>query len=189
MRLRFGRFELILEGVRGGHSLLWGDGKEARRFALGLGNFDELQLAFEPPPHAVRLGFRESLVLAPGGRLRGYVQVPLVPTLFGGRTGEAAVRLVEFTTGELAPEWDEASGLLLRATGSWLVRFPMPTGEPRAVVPLRLHNDTEAVAAPGECDVWLRAADLVELRGALVTAPRRLAWNGHGLVDATGASA
>jgi hypothetical protein len=132
----------------------------------------------------VRLGFRETLVLAPGGRLRGYVQVPLIPTLFGLREGGAPVRLVEFTTGELAPEWDEANGLLLRTTGSWLVRFPMPTGEPRVVVPLRLRNDDAAVASPGECELLLRPEDLVELRGALITAPRRLAWNGQGLVEA-----
>src|SRR5687767_11334556 len=43
-RVRLGSAEVILEAVRGGHSLLWTNGREARRYAIGLHRDGQLTL-------------------------------------------------------------------------------------------------------------------------------------------------
>lgn len=178
-RVRIGRFELVLEAVRGGHSLLWVDGRQARRFALGLGSIKQLSLQLEPPAWPCRVVMRETLVLAPGGRLRGYVQLPLVPAVLGQRDDGQDLRLLELANADLAGEWDERLGTTFRVTSSWHVRFPMPTGEARATVPLYLHNDGNELLAPADVPVHLRRDELFVRRGSLVAAPRRLRWNGQ----------
>lgn len=176
MRARLGRYELVLESVRGGHSLLWSDGQQARRYAIGLGSFTRLELELRPPPHPCRVVVRESLVLGPGGRLRGYVQVPLLPVLCGIDAHGQRAPLLELGNQELAGEWDEARGVQFRVSSPWHVRFPMPTGEPRAVLPLWLKNVTHEVALPADFVVPLAPDELVEVRGSLLLRPRRLRW-------------
>lgn len=176
VRARLGRYELVLEGVRGGHSLLWSDGQQARRYALGLGTFTQLQLELQPPPHPCRVVVRESLVLGPGGRLRGYVQLPLVPVLCGVDAQGRHAALLELGNQELAGEWDDARGVQFRVGSPWHVRFPMPTGEPRAVLPLWLKNVTGDVAQPADFVVHLAADELVEARSSVLARPRRLCW-------------
>jgi hypothetical protein len=176
VRARLGRYEFVLEGVRGGHSLLWSDGQQARRYALGLGAFTSLQLDLQPPRHPCRIVVRESLVLGPGGRLRGYVQVPLLPVLFGVTATGQRAPLLELGNQELAGEWDDARGMLFRIGTPWHVRFPMPSGEPRAVLPLWLKNVAAEVAQPADFVVSIAPDELVEARGSLLLRPRRLRW-------------
>ena len=57
-RLRFGSSELVLECARGSHSLLWLDGREARRFALGLDRSGTLSVARRSPRLPVRIAVR-----------------------------------------------------------------------------------------------------------------------------------
>lgn len=178
-RVRVGRFELVLEAVRGGHSLLWVDGQRARRYALGLGDVEQLSMVLAPPEWPCRVVVRETLVLTPGARLRGFVQVPLVPVVVGHRASGQDVRLLELANADLAPEWDERFGTTFRVGSSWHVRFPMPSGEPRATVSLSLRNDGAEVMAPADLPLHLRRSDLHELRGTIVARPRRLRWDGH----------
>ncbi len=177
-RVRVGSSELVLEHVRGGFSLLWSDGREARRHALGLPGDGELVLQLCLPRLPLCVVTRDVLTIAPRGRLRGYVQVPLVPTLvFRGRSGEAHT-LIELPSRELAAEWDEANGHSFRVSSPWHVRFPMRSGEPRVVVPMWLHNVSPGVLSPAFLPLQLRDADLHELRGSIVARPRRLQWTG-----------
>lgn len=179
VRLRFGSSELVLECARGSHSLLWLDGREARRFALGLDRGGTLSLAQRTPRLPVRIAVRETITLAPGGRLRGYVQVPLVPTILWHPPAGAARVLIELPRRELIAEWDDRAGTVLRCTSSLHVRFPMRSAEPRATVAVRLANPTDLVASPAYLPMQLDDAELVERRGTVVALPRRLRWTGE----------
>ncbi len=173
----------MLEGVRGGLSLLWTDGREARRFALGVASGGDLALALRAPRLPVHVAARETIALGPRGRLRGYVQIPLVPTVtLGSGTSEPLV-LLELPTRGLAPEWDDRSGTVYRAASPLLVRFPVPAPEPRAIVPLWIANPTASVACPGHLPIDLVDAELRVLRGSVVARPRRLRWSGDALAS------
>lgn len=177
VRVQLGTQELVLEAVRGGHSLLWLDGRSSRRFVLGLPRHGDLRLELRAPRLPVHVATREVLAVAPGGRLRGYLLVPLVPTIVV-RRGSEALALVEVAPQELAAEWDDAQGARFATTSPFLTRFPMRSGEPKAVVPLVLRNDSDRACSPEHLPVTCTCRDLVPLRGCLVVAPRRLVWNG-----------
>jgi hypothetical protein len=81
VRVALGDSELVFEAVRGGYALLWHAGREARRHVLGLKSSGRLSLELLPPSLPLRVLLRETITLAPGARIHGYVQVPLVPTL------------------------------------------------------------------------------------------------------------
>ncbi len=178
-RVRAGRFELILEGVRGGHSLLWVDGRDARRFALGLGTVGHLALELEAPVWPCRIVVRETLVVVPGGRIRGYVQVPLVPTVVGWTPTGTRVRMLELANTELAAEWDESIGTTFRVASAWHMRFPLQTGEPRATIPIAVRNRGRDVLMPADLPLSVQPQQLAPLRNGIVTAPRRLVWDGQ----------
>ncbi|MBL8752205.1 MAG: hypothetical protein JNK15_02800 [Planctomycetes bacterium] len=178
-RVQLGSSELLLESVRGGHSLLWTNGRTARRTALGLPADGKLVLELRAPQFPLVLTLRDGMVLGPRSRLCGYVWAPLVPTLVWNDSAAASQVLLEVTPEGLAAEWDEVFGHVQTCATPWLARFPMRNGEPRAVVPLRLHNDTRTVASVGSLPMVLRDQELAMLRGCIVTRPRRLHWRGE----------
>lgn len=178
-RVTCGSGEVVLEAVRGGFSLLWLDGQEARRYALGLPSDAELHLELRAPRYPLRIAVRETVTLLPRARLTGYVGVPLVPTLVWTDSQGRGGTVLELTSRELAGEWDEHNGLMLRCTSSLHVRFPMRTLDPRAIVPVRLYNDGDTTASPGFVPIDIANADLRERRGSIVTAPRRVRWSGN----------
>lgn len=181
-RAQCGSYELVFEAQRGGHALLWSDGHEARRFAIGLDDGATLALVLRAPRLPVRVVPRDVVVLAPGGRLRGYVQVPLVPTVVCRSPAAAQHTLLELPTRDLAAEWDEQAGTVFRIGSAWHVRFPVRSGEPRAIVPAWLANPTAEVACPAHLPMRVHDHDLVSLRGVVVVAPRRLRWDGRDFV-------
>lgn len=178
-RVQVGSHELVLEHVRGGYSLLWSDGREARRHAIGLPRDGQLVLQLKLPRLPVCVVTRDVLTITPQGRLRGFVQVPLVPTLLFREESGSEHTLIELSSRELAAEWDELSGHLFRVSSPWHVRFPMRSGEPRIVVPIWLHNCADGVLSPANLPLQLAVDDLSELRGSVVARPRRLRWNGE----------
>jgi hypothetical protein len=180
VRVQFGGSELVLEASRGGHSLLWHDGRESRRFALGLDASGALSLAQRAPRQPLRLVVRETVTLAPGGRLRGYVQVPLVPTILWHPALGEARPLIELPSRELAAEWDDREGTVMRCTSSLFVRFPMRGPSVRATLQLRLTNPTSGVASPAFVPIRIEDRELRERRGAISALPRRMQWNGEG---------
>jgi hypothetical protein len=181
-RLRVGNGELVLEAVRGGHSLLWSDGQKARRYMLGLRRGEPLCLRWRVPRLPLRCMLREAIALAPGGRLHGYIWLPLVPTLERALATPDARILVELLPPELAAEWHEASGHAFQFASPWFVRFPPRTGEPRAVVPLRLANPTADVVSPPFLPVVVDDDELHAMRDSVVVRPRRCRWQADGLV-------
>lgn len=180
-RAQFGNNEVVLEATRGGYSLLWLDGRQARRFAVGLTARGELMVALRAPRLPVRVVARDTLTLAPGARLRGYVQLPLVPTIVWHDAGHEAQVLAEFPRPELAAEWDDRDGTVYRCASPFHVRYPIPGTEPRATVPVWLANPTEGVACPSFVPLRVADDELHELRGGIAILPRRLRWNGQGL--------
>jgi hypothetical protein len=183
-RIRLGSSDLVLEHVRGGYSVLWSDGRQARRYALGLRADGALELHWRAPRLPVRCLPRDVLSVVPGGRLRGYVQVPLVPTILWVGADGGRQLLIERLPSELAAEWDDVDGHLFRTDSAWHVRFPMRTGDPRAVVPVILHNDDDAVLSPAHLPLQLLDHELVAMRGSVVMRPRRLRWLGTSWAEA-----
>lgn len=176
-RVRVGNSELVLEHARGSHALLWSDGRHARRFVLGLEGNGALSVELRAPRLPVQVVPREAITIVPGGRVHGYVLVPLVPTLVW-RRADVAQTLLELLPAELRALWDAALGHVHRTTSSWLVRFPVLGGEPRAVVPVRLANRGSEPVCPAHLVLQLDDADLRALRGTIVVRPQRLAWHG-----------
>jgi hypothetical protein len=189
-RVMLGAAEVVLEQHRGGFTLLWSDGRDAKRFVLGLTDDGQLQLELHPPRFPMRLTPREAMTIVPGGRLCGYVTAPLVPTLVWSDGALPARSLLELLPSMLHAEWDDAEGCRFACGVTWLTRFPLMNEEPRCVVPLRLHNCGDEPASPACFEVSLTPDDLVELRGTLVVRPRRIRWRGDELVTRkNGASA
>jgi hypothetical protein len=123
----------------------------------------------------------DPIALAPGGRLRGYVFVPLVPTVELRRAGHGPEVLAEILPPGLSAEWDEANGFLLRAESPFVLRAPVPTEHMRVVVPLVLRNGTARSQQVGAIPVHVTGAELVAMRRQWFAAPRRLVWSECGL--------
>lgn len=178
-RVHLGTSEVVLEAVRGGHCLLWTNGKQSKRFVLGVPDRGALTLELRAPKYPVRVVPRESIAIGPGGRVAGYLQVALTPTLtWSERQGAAGEVLVELPPEDQTAEWEERGGFVLHASSPWFVRFPLRNGEPRAIVPIRMVNRTASVQMPPFVEVALRTDELTALRGSVVVAPRRLRWTG-----------
>lgn len=182
-RVQLGRAELVLEHARGGYSLLWSDGRETRRYVLGLRDDGRLRIELRAPRLPVEVVCREALTLVPGARLCGYVTIPLVPTLTWRGADGAAVTLVELHPQELRGQWHEHRGHSFRCAASWLVRFPFRTGDPQVVVPLRLYNAAAEVVCPAHLPIACTDRELVAMRGSIVVRPQRLTWRSAELVD------
>jgi hypothetical protein len=177
-RVPLGGQELILEGVRGGFALLWSDGKQARRYQLGLPLDGELWLQHRVPALPLAVALREPIVLAPGARLRGYLQVPLVPTLWWLAAPGRRQQLLELPVAELAAEWTAEDGSCHRSVSPWHVRFPMRTGELRGVLAVTVCNRSSEVLSPEFVPLQLRDEELRSRRDSLLLQPRRLVWRG-----------
>jgi hypothetical protein len=176
VRIPVGRHTLVLEAARGCHSLLWTDGVTARRHVLALPRDGHLTLQLRVPSSTVFVATRDVLLLAPRARLRGYVQVPLVPTVVWHDSAATSHVVLELRPRELAAEWDEVLGHTLHASSAWHTRFPVRSDEPRVVVPLHVRNDSNTVLSPPALAVQLGAAELRSKRGSIVVPPRRLVW-------------
>ena len=57
---------------------------------------------------------RETLALVPKSRVRGYLNVPLVPTLIWRRAGHADAQVCELLPNSLTAEWEESSSLVVQ---------------------------------------------------------------------------
>lgn len=170
-----GSFEFVVETVRGGVVLLVLDGKEARRWFLGLGTDDVLAVEPTVPQHPLCLVLRDRIALAPGAALHGYVLVPLQPSVLLLRAGRALGTIAGVQTDALSAEWSEEEGsVVLRTLVHFLHRIPLQADPFTAVVPLVLHNPSDSMIHPTELPLRLRGEDLRELRKRLFAAPRRL---------------
>lgn len=182
-RLSCGACDGLLEAGRGGLSFLWSDGRSGQRVHVGVPDEGELALALAPPRSVVRVVLREPVVLAPGARLRGYVGVPLAPTLtWSDRDGVEHV-LHAFAAADLASEWDERGGHVHVTSSPWFQRFPVRVGDLRAIVPVRIRHAGRAPFEAPFVPIGLATRDLTPLRGALLVRPRAFVTGGDGLVE------
>ena len=182
-RFRLGRLELILEPVRGGYTLLCSDGSSARSWSLGLSPEGSLWIACRLPRWPLRIGLRETLALVPKSRVRGYLNVPLVPTLLWRRPGHADAQVCELLPNSLTAEWEESSSLVVqRVVSPFLQRMPLPEDQLRAVVPVTIRNDSESVQCPEALPLLLADEDLGACRQHLVARPQRLFVEGDGRI-------
>lgn len=173
-RHRMGSFEFVVETVRGGVVLLVLDGKEARRWFLGLGPQDELAVEAAVPQHPMRLVLRDRVALAPGASLHGYVSVPLQPSVQLLRDGASLGTIAGIQPDSLGAEWSDAEGaVVLRTLVHFHHRIPLHADPFSAVVPLVLHNRSDVMIHPTELPLRLHSGDLRELRKRLIAAPRR----------------
>lgn len=177
-RVQVGNHELVLEAVRGGFSFLWTNGRTATRHIFGLAPQGELMLQLKAPSLPVRILSREAVTVVPGARVAGYLQVSLVPTLLWRAADGGSQVLVELAPEDQVAEWDAESGHSLHTSSPWFVRFPMRSGDARAVVPVRILNRSSEVMQPPFFGVLLRDDELVAMRGSIVASPRRLVWRG-----------
>ena len=75
--IKKGPLELRLEHHHGGLCLLTPHSRAPKRHFLGLPPDGWLELAVRAPDYRIRVHLRDRLTLVSGGRLRGYVTVPL----------------------------------------------------------------------------------------------------------------
>jgi hypothetical protein len=180
-RMQCGGFELVLEGVRGGHILVVHDGSEGRRIHLGLRGDGGLELRLLPTCYPCFVSPKEVIRLLPGTRLRGYLLVPLVPTLVSvGGDGQVET-LVELLPPSLAAEWRDGVGCVQTTAAPLLHRLPPPGDEPVAAVPLALRNRSASVVTPAEIAIALDAGELFAARGQVFAAGRRITYTDDGI--------
>lgn len=177
-RVQLGRAELVLERSRGSYSLLWSDGREARRYVLGLSASGQLSVELRAPRLPLHVVPRELITIVAGARLRGFLCVPLVPTVVWRDGVGQPQTLIELHPPALQGHWHEETGHALRCAASWITRFPFQSGEPQVVVPMRIYNDCSEPACPGEFELNITDDDLIELRGTIIVRPKRLRWSG-----------
>lgn len=182
-RFRLGRIELVLEPVRGGYSLLCLDGESARTWSLGLTGQGSLWLQCRLPRWPLRVSLKDTLVLVPRSRVRGYVQVPLVPTLVWRAPNRVDGVVAELLPAALSAEWEESSSaVVLRWSSPFLQRLPLPDDMPRGMVPLWIANRSEAIQGPETLPVSVHDDEMRPCRGHLVAAPRRLLLDDQGRI-------
>jgi hypothetical protein len=184
-RVELGRSEIVLERCRGSFALLWSDGREARRYILGLSSTGQLSIELRAPRMPLQVVPRETITVVPGARLRGFVCLPLVPTVVWRDGVSKQQNLLELHPPALQGHWHEERGHVAQCSASWLVRFPFQSGEPQVVVPLRIYNDQSEPACPGNLEMTITDDDLIELRGAILVSPKRLRWSGSRMVEAS----
>jgi len=184
-RVQLGRAELVLEHSRGSYSLLWSDGRESRRYVLGLSQSGQLSVDLRAPRLPVHIVPRELITIVPGARMRGFVTIPLVPTVVWRDGVGQPQTLIELHSPNLQGHWHEETGHSLRCAASWMVRFPFQTGEPQVVVPLRLYNDSSEPACPGQLELAITDDDLSESRGSILVKPRRMHWRNSRMTESS----
>jgi hypothetical protein len=181
-RFRVGTLELVLETVRGSTSLLCLDGQQTRSWSLGLPRNGELRVLCRAPRLPLLVEPRDPLVLAPRGRLRGYVQVPLVPTIVW-QSDLCVETVAELLPSTLGAEWDETTGgCVQRCSSPFTTKLPPAGVEPRAIVPVVIANGSDRMQGPVALPLQINDRELRPLRGLAIAAPRRLCVGSDGQV-------
>lgn len=181
-----GPLELHLEHHRGGLCLVLSDKDTPRRHFLGLPRRGVLELHVRAPEHRIRVRLEDRLTLAPGGRLRGYLRVPMPHRLVWRRLNGKAESLLEVLPQELRTSWlgEGPEGGYVYDTDSLfhLDRHGIPA-HTVALVPIVIANHSEDTITPEDLTISIRERDIRELEGQIVTSPRRLCFGEKQRVD------
>lgn len=196
VRVAKGALELVFERRRGALMLVTkhgpqGDGNqtpattggagavEPKRHYLGLPRDGQLVLEAKAPELRVQVNLLDAITLAPEGRLRGYVAVPLPHRLLWMRKRGRTEPLLDIVPKELQTSWlgEGEEGGYVHETKS---RFYVERGEAdnvlAALVPVGLRNLASQTISPTKILLSLRDRDLLQIAGNIVAAPRRLDW-------------
>jgi len=179
VRVERGRLHLLLERRRGGYLLVSHDGVSSRRFWLGLPHAGTLELRVRPPEHRVQVNVQDLLCLAPGGRLRGYVAVPVLHRLVWVRPDGIAQALVDLPPPDLQTAWlgeGEGGGYAHSAASPFFAERRGLGVDLGSLVPVSVRNDSDVVVRPPHLAITLRERDLWSLDGRVVAAPRRIVF-------------
>ena len=175
-RMRCGRLELVLERHRGTHELLVHDGTQGLRYRLGLPGPGALVLFPIPPSHPVHVLLRDPVVLLPGGRVRGYLLVPL-PWQVAWQPAEGP----QVDVLELLPRQLESARhddhLVHRVPSPFYPPGAAPGAEDGVLVPVVLTAGDGERVHPGHVPLTLTGDDLRLLRGRLIARPRRILYS------------
>jgi hypothetical protein len=179
-----GRLQLVVEQVRSGaYALVAHDGSRSLRYFLGLPRGGRLEVEARAPDYSVQVTSREPLCLAPSGRLRGYLAVPLPHRLVFVDAGGRRDVLADLPPAELETLWlgeGPGGGYVHRASSPFHTHLGHPQGVDRCLVPVAVTNRSASAVRPGHLTVHLCDRDLVELRGCIVAAPRRILVTAEG---------
>lgn len=179
VRVERGRLHLLLEHKRGGCLLVSHDGVRSRRYWLGLPSNGTLELRVRPPDHRVQVSVVDILCLAPGGRLRGYVVVPVVHRLVWVRPDGAAQALVDLPPPDLETAWlgeGEGGGYAHSTTSPFFAERRGVEADLSSLVPVSVRNDSDLVVRPPHLAITLRERDLLSVDGRIMAAPRRIVF-------------
>jgi hypothetical protein len=180
-RVWLGRLEFLLEATRAGCTLQVLDGQERRTWTLALPRDFELRLECRAPRWPLSIGLEHPLLVAPGARVRGYLRVPLVPTLRWLPPAGEPVTVAEVLPDDLSAEWDEAAGTCVqRCTSPLWAAPPADAAWPFAVVPWSIRNDSPRLQGPEALALELADHELRRCGGHLLAAARRLRFRDQG---------
>lgn len=180
-KVQKGRLQIVLEQGRSGYTLVTHDGDAGRRYLLGVPDVGQLWLLAAAPPHRLVIELRDTVALAPGGRLRGYAAVPLLHRVVWASEMGVEKSMVEILPRELTTSWlGDEGGYEHRVVSRFYSARAVP-GEPTmALVPLVLCNRSRESVVPAEAVVHLQDGHLHVLRGRIIAAPRRISFTENG---------
>jgi hypothetical protein len=132
----------------------------------------------------VEVQLLESLTLVPGGRLRGYVRVPLPHEVTWRGHNGSGLAVAELLPPGLKTAWvGREDGYRQQVASRFFLDLTGREGEASAMVPLVLRNASSRAVSPAAVTVRLRDGDLRELRRRIVAAPRALVFSGGDRVE------
>ena len=179
-RVERGRLHLLLEHRRGGYLLVSHDGVQSRRYWLGLPAAGTLELRVRAPEHRVQVRVHELICLAPGGRLRGYVAVPVLHRLVWVRPDGQAQPLIDLPPADLQTAWlgeGELGGYAHSAASPFFADRRGIDHQQKSLVPVCVSNCSDVVVRPPHLGIMLRERDLFAIGGRILAAPRRIVFS------------
>lgn len=177
--LQRGPWQFVVERCRGGLELLAHDGRGKQRWLVGMRGDGVLEVWARAPRRPVHVRLDDALTLAPRGRLRGYIAVPLPHEVVWRQVDGVREAIAELTPRTLQTAWHGPQiGYAHEVASRFFLDVTASREEGAAMVPVVLHNASERPVAPETVWLGVHAADLRELRGRIVAAPRALLFFG-----------
>ena len=159
------------------------DGAQGQRYHLGLPGGSRLELRPAMPELPLDVLLEDAVALAPGGRVRGGVLVPLPTRLvWVGADGTREDELLCILPREYSNQWNDGD-CRLQCPAAFLPTGTTPWNDGLLQVPLTIRNDAATGFQPDRIPLRLAAEDLRPCRGRLVARPRRIIHGADGSVS------